>query len=138
MKLAAMWAVGQTYFPEAGEYYAQLSRELGGTDNQGAAFNRYGAIPGTPVSGTFPGRVFPVWEQVRDLLQKILAESAQNLYDTGATVMHVADLFAAEDREGAREIDVAAAYNEEKLRYQKDPLDRVPDQASRQQPQQPT
>jgi len=43
--LAEMWAVGKTYYPEAGELYSSLSRELGGTDNQGNGSTGTGAFP---------------------------------------------------------------------------------------------
>ncbi len=135
MNPAEMWVAGKAYFPQAGEYYASLSREVGGTDNQGAAFNRYGSIPGTPVSGTSSGRVFPVREQACDEFQRILAQSGQNLYDTGDLIVRVANSFAHVDGEAGREI--AAVYDSQCKEYAADPLYMMPDPATRAKPQPP-
>lgn len=131
LTLGEMWLAGSSYLPQAGDYYAGLSKEAGGTDNAGATFERYGTIPGTPVSGTFPGPVFPVWEKVRDQLQEILAESATNLYDAGDLVIRVAELFASEDQ------DIAAGFLAEKAKYQSNPEFKLVDPHSRQEPDQP-
>jgi hypothetical protein len=131
LTLGEMWLAGSSYLPRAGDHYAGLSKEAGGTDNAGARFDRYGTIPGTPVSGTFPGPVFPVWEKVRDQLQEVLAQSATNLYDAGDLVIRVAEMFAAEDEE------IARGFREETARYQQEPSFGVTDPQARQQPDLP-
>jgi len=131
LTLGEMWLAGSSYLPQAGDHYAGLSREAGGTDNAGARFDRYGTIPGTPVSGTFPGPVFPAWEKVRDQFQGILAQSATNLYDAGDLIIRVAALFASEDEE------IAQGFREQQDKYKQNPGFTVEDPQDRQQPDLP-
>jgi hypothetical protein len=132
LSLGQMWVAGASYLPRAGDLYASLSKQADCTDNSGTVFNRYGTIAGTPVSGTFPGAVFPIWENVRDTLQQMLAESAKNLYEAGKLVLHVAELFAATDD------DIARTFAAEKLKYQQDPDFAVRDPATWQPPAMPS
>jgi len=90
------------------------------------------------VSGVFPGRVFPVWEQARDLFQKMLSDSGTYLYETGDLVMRAATLYAHADREGARELEVAATFESQQKLYDQKPLDRVPDPQTRATPLPPS
>jgi hypothetical protein len=130
LTLGEMWLAGSSYLPQAGDHYAGLSAEAGGTDNAGARFERYGTIPGTPVSGTFPGVVFPAWEKARDAFQGILAQSATNLYDAGDLIIRAAELFASVDE------DIAREFLAEKERYKHDPTFTVEDPQARPQPDQ--
>lgn len=131
LTLAEMWLAGSSYLPRAGDHYAALSREAGGIDDSGHTFGRYGTIPGTPVSGVFPGPVFPAWEKVRDHLQELLAQSATNLYDAGDLVIRVAELFASEDEE------IARGFREEVGKYRREPTLVVPDPRRRPDPDHP-
>lgn len=131
LQLGEMWLAGSAYLPQAGDHYAGLSRETGGTDNVDSAWDRYGTPQGSPISSTYPGAVYPVWEKVRDEFQRMLAQSATNLYDAGALVIRVAELFAGEDQ------DIAKDFALEKLRYADDPQFKVHDPGERQQPTKP-
>ncbi|GAA3757090.1 hypothetical protein GCM10022225_47910 [Plantactinospora mayteni] len=100
--LAELWLCGRLHFPEMAEIVAGANRLVAGTGGDSSAFERHGAIPNAPgMSGTVTGQVFPVWDELRDTFQQVLARTAERLYDNGDALVEVADGYAAADENAA-------------------------------------
>ncbi len=105
VELSELWLCGRSYLPSAAEGIVAANGFVAGTENDASSFTRPGVIPGTPgLSGMVAGQVYPVWNQLRDEFQTVLAESAENLYETGDALVRVADSYAAVDAEAAQEL----------------------------------
>ena len=86
--LSSLWLCGRVYFPEMAGTYAEVNQMVADGAGDDAAF----WWPGRGLSPTLA-----VWDQLRDTLQRITAQSAVNLYDTGEALVRVADIYLAAD-----------------------------------------
>jgi hypothetical protein len=98
VELANMWLCGRSYLPNVAEATAGANKSVAGTADDASVFARPGTVPGTPgIQGMVTGDVYPAWNAVRDEFQRILAESADNLYAVGDALVRVAEIYAATD-----------------------------------------
>jgi hypothetical protein len=105
VELAEMWLCGRSYLPAAAEATAEANAIVAGSASGDGAFSRPGTLPGAmSMPGTVQGDVFPHWDALRDALQGILAEAAENLYACGDALVRVADIYAATDQAAAAEM----------------------------------
>ncbi len=115
--LASLYKCATVNLPELAERPAEANRALAGASGDSSAFSRPTTIPGTSYTGSGTGRVFPYYDQLRDALQDILAESVRNIYDSADALMQIANTYAATDAEAARELSL----RNDKLRHDYDP-----------------
>jgi hypothetical protein len=80
VELSELWLCGRSYLPNAARATAQAS-----------------TLVGTAGQTAVGSEVFPIWDSVRDELQRILAEAADNLYATSDALVRVANTYAATD-----------------------------------------
>ena len=105
VQLGALTACGGSSMPKVAEAFINANGKLAGTDGDASTFARTGTIPGTPgIQGTVYGQVYPSWNQVRNELQRIMGQSATNLYDTGDALVRIAQQYAATDDVAATEL----------------------------------
>jgi hypothetical protein len=97
VELAEMWLCGRSYLPAAAEATAKANAIIAGSTIRDGAFARPGTVAGSGIQGSVQGEVFPYWDALRDALQGILAEAADNLYACGDALVRVADVYAATD-----------------------------------------
>jgi hypothetical protein len=105
VELSELWLCGRSYFPSAAAATADANRIVSGTSGDASIFARPGVMPGIPGVGSVTGDVYPVWDEVRDELQRILAEAADNLYAVGDALVRVADTYAATDAAAEAEME---------------------------------
>jgi hypothetical protein len=97
VELSELWLCGRSYLPSAAEATAAANKIVAGTGGDASIFARPGVMPGIPGVGSVTGDVYPVWDEVRDEFQRILAEAADNLYAVGDALVRVAETYAATD-----------------------------------------
>ena len=96
--------------PEIASRWSGANGEMYGHANDSGAFSRSGYVPGAIVgghqlSGTTVGRVYPYFDQLRDALQNLFAESANNTYAAGDALISIINLYAGSDHEAATELE---------------------------------
>lgn len=100
VELVALWHAGRVGLPRIAEAYIQANRMLAGTASGDGAFSRgYGGehYPG----GASSGQVYGPWTQLRDTIQTILGNTANNVELAGAVLVHIADSYAETDAAAA-------------------------------------
>ena len=93
-----LWKAGRDNLPTVARVYSLASSDLGATHGAlGAAFT--GAAP-------FGGDVvLTSWRTLADQVQKIMADTADNLEDTGVALCLAVEEFAAGDAQAAEELN---------------------------------
>lgn len=113
-ELYDLWKAGAISLPLVAEVYAAAAGGAHDTGEDGkdeTAFDRSSHSDAFDVFGRaretmFPrGKVYPIWTELRDTLNTVLAKSAENLYDTGEALVTVSEQFAAEDADAAADLE---------------------------------
>ncbi|CAM3560833.1 hypothetical protein [Stackebrandtia soli] len=109
VELSILWRNGAVRLPEVANQYAIASQQTGGTSGPDAeAFEPAREAPGlmpdfndlmTPM-----GWIYPQWTSLRDTLQLVLASTSENLSDTGACLVGIAEDYAESDEGNAKEL----------------------------------
>jgi hypothetical protein len=110
---ASLWLCARSFLPMVADAFIGGNGQVAGTASGDGAFSRLGWVPGLSVEVTVPGPVQPAWAQARDELQRVMAKTAQNIYDTCDALVRVADIYAAVDGDAAANIK----YTEQKQIY---------------------
>lgn len=106
VELNNLWMCGRSFMPEMAGAFVEANHRIAGSSGDESPFGRQGTIAGTPgIQGTVYGTVYPAWNRVRTELQKIMGESATNVYDTGEALIRIAELYASTDGEAAHTLD---------------------------------
>jgi hypothetical protein len=108
--LGDLWLCGRYYVPKMADIYIQANGSVAGTDGDSGSFGRTGYVGNTGFTTSVPGQVYPVWNQVRNEFQRILGQSATNLYDVGDALISVANGYAATDH--AAQVELAHQMSE--------------------------
>lgn len=106
-ELYDLWKAGAVSLPTVGDIYTRAAHGTydtgeGGKDEK--AFERESDaglfdLNGQMKDAMFPlGTVYPVWSELRDTLNTVLAKSATNLYDTGDALVELGEDLAAKDK----------------------------------------
>ncbi|ADD41463.1 hypothetical protein [Stackebrandtia nassauensis] len=113
-ELYDLWKAGAVSLPMVAEVYATAA---GGTHATGEGDKDEQAFDRTSNAGVFDpaeqmkdtmfplGTVYPIWTELRDTLNTVLAKSATNLYDTGEALVTVSENFAEKDAGAAADLD---------------------------------
>lgn len=113
-ELYDLWKAGAISMPMVAQVYAAAA---GGTHDTGAggkdekAFDRgsysdFFDVAGQTREAMYPlGSVYPIWSELRDTLNTVLAKSAENLYDTGEALVQVGDDMAAKDAGASADLE---------------------------------
>lgn len=113
-ELYDLWKAGAISLPLVGDIYARAAmgaKDTGEGGKDEKAFERrsdHGAfdLGGMAKDAMYPlGTVYPVWTELRDTLNTVLAKSADNLYDTGDALVSVSEDYAAKDSRAADDLD---------------------------------
>lgn len=100
-----LWLCGRSYLPMVADAFLMGNAKADGTAAHDGAFTRHGTIPGTGgIEGSVPGPVQPAWVAARDELQKMMAETAKNIYEASDALVHVANVYAEADSAAAGEL----------------------------------
>lgn len=101
--LYEMYRVGRKVLPDAAVQYSVANRALDATqDGTSALF-----LQPTCFNGDIYSPVFPAWRELRDELQRVLAETQTNLELTGDVLCMAADAYARTDEAAARALQEA-------------------------------
>ncbi|MEU8662595.1 hypothetical protein [Actinoplanes philippinensis] len=93
----ALYIIGRMDLPLLGLTYAKVNNVVAETAAaEQAAFQD---SPGGP-----PARIAGLWRILRDDLQNILAQNAENLHTAAATVVHIAELYEETDTASGKAI----------------------------------
>jgi hypothetical protein len=93
-----LWLCARSYLPMVADAFLNGNATVDGTTAHDGAFTRYGTIPGGPgIEGNVPGPVQPAWVAARDELQRVMAKTAQNIYQACDALIHVANVYADAD-----------------------------------------
>jgi hypothetical protein len=103
VELAELWLCGRSYLPAVAQAFLKANGAIAGTDGDSGKFDRQGTVPGTTISASVPGQVYPAWSQLRNELQRVMGQSAVNTYDSSDALVRVADAYAASDTAAAAE-----------------------------------
>ena len=95
---------GRSYLPRIADAFIAGNVRVAGTADADGAFTRLGHVTGVSVEVSVSGPVGPAWAQARDELQRVMAKTAQNIYDTCDALVHVANMYAAVDSDAAANI----------------------------------
>ena len=106
--LECLWRLGTETLPEIGKRWGGANQEMSAHAADTGVFNRstqvvspYGWVGNT----TSVGRVYPHFDALRDALQTIFAESANNVYDAAEAIITIMNNYANEDAEAAAELN---------------------------------
>lgn len=97
VELDELWLCGRSFLPSAAAYVAQVNQTVAGGSDDADAFLRPGNNPWSGATSTGLGQVYPHWNALRDAFQRVLHDSAENMYETADALVAVADLYAHED-----------------------------------------
>jgi hypothetical protein len=101
VKLVDLWHAGRIGLPRTAEAYVEANRMLAGTGDSDDAFDRsYGGYQG----GVSSGQVYGPWTQLRNTIQTILGNTANNVEQAGVVLVHIADSYAQTDTEAAERL----------------------------------
>jgi hypothetical protein len=107
--LGALWLCGRSYLPRVADAFLAGNAKADSTAAHDNAFMRNGSVgPGTAAS--VPGPVQPAWSAARDELQRVMAQTAANIYAASDTLIHVANLYATTDGSSAELIKEQGVY----------------------------
>jgi hypothetical protein len=96
VELADLWHAGKIGMPRIAEAYVEANRTLAGTANHEGAFSRSYGGPSYS-GGASSGKVMGPWTQQRNTIQTILGNTANNVMEAGAVLVHIADSYAQTD-----------------------------------------
>jgi hypothetical protein len=102
VNLGELKACALLFLPAAASIYVDAANAV--NESHG---DRWRFLDGTGRDFMQPGAggiVYPAWNQLRNELQRILAQSATNLYATADALIRIADLYANTDEESAQAI----------------------------------
>lgn len=98
VELVDLWHAGRIGLPRIAEAYVEANHTLAGTADHDDAFSRgYGGE--YYAGGASSGKVSGPWTQLRNTIQTILGNTANNVEQAGVTLVHVADCYAQTDTE---------------------------------------
>jgi hypothetical protein len=98
-----LWLCARSYLPMVADAFLAGNAKADGTAAHDGAFTRTGTIPGANIEGSVPGPVQPAWVAARDELQRVMAKTAENIYQACDALVRVANLYAAADSAVATE-----------------------------------
>jgi hypothetical protein len=100
VELVALWHAGRIGLPRIAEAYVEANRTLAGTASGDGAFSRgYGGEYYT--GGASSGQVYGPWTQLRNTIQTILGNTANNVEQAGVVLVQIADAYAQTDAAAA-------------------------------------
>jgi hypothetical protein len=90
---------------------ASANAGMAGGSNDSGAFGEWGTVPGTGghASAMIPGPIWPHWDKLRDEVQRVLAESVQNVYDSADALIQIMHNYAEGDTAAKAELDARIA-----------------------------
>ncbi|MEV6843654.1 hypothetical protein [Actinoplanes sp. NPDC051411] len=98
--LGKLWLCGRAYLPKIADAFLAGNARADGTATYDGAFSRTGTVgPGYEVS--VPGPVQPAWTAARDELQRVMGQTATNIYAASDALIRVTDLYATADGSSA-------------------------------------
>jgi hypothetical protein len=90
-----LYIIGRMSLPMMGAIYGKVNNAVATTaDSEQAAF--------AVTAGGPPSQITSLWPEVRDELQNILGHSAENMFQAGRTVNHIADAFEQTDTDSGK------------------------------------
>lgn len=113
-KLEELWRAGAVYLPLAAGVYAQASQNLNNSardEARGFVHQKVDLGSRPQVAGILRaavkglGPVFPHIQELRDVLQTVVADTAESLSAAGTALVQISDAYAAEDTEVADELN---------------------------------
>ena len=112
--LAALWRLGSATLPEIGDRWAGANQEMNGHAADTGSFSRSTSVA-YPYGGSgntqSVGRVYPHFDALRDALQNVMAESANNMYDAATAIITIMNNYAHEDTVAGDELNKLADGN---------------------------
>ena len=113
-----MWRLGSETLPEIGDRWAKANQEMHGHAADTGSFSRSTSVA-YPYGGSgntqSVGRVYPHFDALRDALQNVMAESANNMYDAATAIITIMNNYAHEDTVARDKLSVVAKGNEHAL-----------------------
>jgi hypothetical protein len=108
VRLANLWLCGRSYLPNIAAQIAQANGAVAGASADAPLFHRRAPVPDdlhpllhdrarSLTTEPYTGIAYPHWDALRDQLQRVLADSAENMYATADTLIDVANVYAEED-----------------------------------------
>lgn len=95
-----LWLCGRSYLPMVADAFNKGSAKAGDTVAYDGGFARAGYV-GVRTENDAMGPVQPVWVMARDELQRVMAQTAENIYQACDALVRVANVYAAADSEVA-------------------------------------
>lgn len=99
-----LWLCARSYLPMVADAFIKGNTQAGGTAAHDGAFTRIGTLPGPNIQGSVPGPVQPAWIAARDELQRVMAKTADNIYQACDALVRVANVYAATESAAATEL----------------------------------
>lgn len=100
VKLVDLWHAGRIGLPRIAEAYVEANRTLAGTADSDDAFSRgYGGEYYT--GGASSGQVAGPWSELRNAIQTVLGNTANNVEQAGVVLVHIANAYADTDADAA-------------------------------------
>lgn len=103
VELSELWLCGRSYLPMVADAFLKGNADADGTAAHDGAFNRTGTNPYGELESV-PGPVQPAWFAARDELQRVMAETAHNIYQAGDALVRVTNVYAAADSAASTEL----------------------------------